>query len=157
MLGPTSGTPRYRIENRVGRLVEARVFDLRSREDVDDYSRDLGIQVMRMPRSVRPILCADHRPVAVYPQPSADRLVELFTTMNTRLERVAIVVARSNATLAMQLQRIVREAANNARRVVHDAENAHAHLAPVLLPDELARMRDFLDEFNGPTSSRWMV
>ncbi len=157
MPGPTSGAQRYRIENRVGRLVEARVFQLRTREDVDDYSRDLGIQVMRMPRSVRPILCADHRPVAVYAQPAADRLVELFQTMNARLERVAIVVARSNATLAMQLQRIVREAANNARRVVHDAENAHAHLAPVLVPDELARMRDFLDELSGPTSSRWMI
>lgn len=157
MPGPSSGAHRYLIENRVGRLVEARVFELRTREDVDDYSRDLGIQVLRMPRSVRPILCADHRPVAVYAQPAADRLVELFQHMNTRLERVAVVVARSNATLAMQLQRIVREAAYNARRVVHDAEDAHAHLAPVLRPDELARMRDFLGEFTGPSSSRWMV
>lgn len=157
MPGPSSGAHRYLIENRVGRLVEARVFELRSREDVDDYSRDLGIQVLRMPRTVRPILCADHRPVAVYAQPAADRLIELFQQMNTRLERVAVVVARSNATLAMQLQRIVREAAYNARRVVHDAEDAHAHLAPVLRPDELARMRDFLGEFSGPSSSRWMV
>ena len=157
MLGPSSGAHRYIIENRVGRLVEARVFELRTREDVDDYWRDLGIQIMRMPRTMRPILCADHRPVAVYAQPAADRLIELFTTMNARLERVAVVVARSNATLAMQLQRIVREAAYNARRVVHDAEDAHAHLAPVLAPDELARMRDFLGEFSGPTSSRWLA
>jgi hypothetical protein len=157
MLASGSERQRYVIENRVGRLVEARVFELRTREDVDDYSRDLGIQVMRIPRSIRPILCADHRPVVVYAQPAADRLIELFTHMNTRLERVAVVVARSNATLAMQLQRIVREAAYSARRVVHDAEDAHAHLAPVLSPDELSRMRDFLLEHTGPSSSRWSV
>ncbi|MBX3205332.1 MAG: hypothetical protein KF764_09695 [Labilithrix sp.] len=148
---------RYLIQNRAGRLIEARVFDLRTREEVDAYSHDLGIQVMRIPRAVRPVLCADHRRVAVYSQAAADRLVELFTHMNTRLERVAVVVARSNATLAMQLQRIVREAAYDARRVVYDAEDAHAHLAPVLAPDELACMRDFLDEVSGPPSSRWMV
>ncbi len=157
MRDPHSAQQRYVIANRVGRLIEARVFELRTREDVDVYSRDLGIEVMRMPRSVQPILCADHRPVAVYAQPAADRLVELFTHMNTRLERVAVVVARSNATLAMQLQRIVREAAYTARRVVHDAEDAHAHLAPVLKPDELARMREFLGEISGPPSSHWMT
>ncbi|MBX3197714.1 MAG: hypothetical protein KF850_15370 [Labilithrix sp.] len=152
-----SRDPRYLIQNRAGRLIEARVFDLRTRDDVDAYSHDLGIQVMRMPGSVRPILCADHRRVAVYSQPAADRLVELFTHMNARLERVAVVVARSNATLAMQLQRIVREAAYHARRVVYDAEDAHAHLAPVLAPDELACMRDFLDEAPDAPSSRWLV
>jgi hypothetical protein len=155
MSGPTSARQRYVIENRVGRLIEARVFVLRTREDVEEYSRDLGIQVMRIPRSIRPILCADHRPVSVYAQPVADRLVELFVNMNVRLERVAVVVARSNATLAMQLQRIVREAGYSARRVVHDAEDAHSHLAPVLVPDELGRMRDFLHEHTGPSSSRF--
>jgi hypothetical protein len=137
---------RYVVQNRVRRLVEARVFGLATREEVDAYSRDIGIQVMRVPREMRPVLCADHRPVGIYPAAAADRLVELFTQMNTRLERVAIIVARSNATLAMQLNRIVREAKYTARRVVHTAEEAHAHLAPVLEPDELARMREFLDE-----------
>lgn len=147
---------RYAIQNPVGRLLEARVFWLKTRQDVDDYSRDIGLQLMRMPRDVRPVLCADHRPVAIYPEAAADRLVELFTQMNTRLERIAILVARTNATLHMQLNRIVREAHFNARRVVHTAEEAHAHLAPVLEPAELARMRAFLDEPEGnmPSSRR---
>lgn len=154
MVGPASFAPKYSVEHRVGRLIEARVFALRTREDVDLYSRDIGIQVMRLPRAVRPILCADHRPVVVYPQPAADRLVELFMQMNARLERVAVVVARSNATLAMQLRRIVREAAYDARRVVHDVEDAHAHLAPVLVPEELARMRAFLDDASEDGAAR---
>jgi hypothetical protein len=143
----------YVVGNRVGRLIEARVYGLRTREDADEYARDLGIQLLRIPRAIRPILCADHRPVVIYTQPAADRLVELFTQMNARLERVAILVARSNATLAMQLHRIVREAHYTARRVFHTAEDSYAHLAPVLDPEELGRMREFLAEFpTGPDS-----
>jgi hypothetical protein len=148
---------RYAIQNAVGRLLEARVFALTTPRDVDDYSRDIALQLMRMPRDVRPVLCADHRPVAIYPEAAADRLVELFTQMNTRLDRVAILVSRTNATLFMQLNRIVREANYNARRVVHTPEEAHAHLAPVLEPAELARMREFLAERAGggvPSSRR---
>ena len=147
---------RYAIQNTVGRLLEARVFWLTTQRDVDDYSRDIGLNLMRMPREIRPVLCADHRPVGIYPQAAADRLIELFTQMNSRLERVAILVSRTNATLYMQLNRIVREASYTARRVVHTAEEAHAHLAPELAHAELARMRDFLAEPEGniPSSRR---
>lgn len=73
-------------------LVEARVFRLTTREDVDAYARDLGIEMMRVPRAVRPILCAAP-----------------------------------------------------ARRVFYTADDAQEHLAPVLQPDELGRVRSFLD------------
>jgi hypothetical protein len=136
----------YTIENRSGRLIEARVFGLKTREEADAYSHELGVQTLRMPSTKRPVLCADHRPVAIYAQPIADRLTELFTHMNTRLERIAILAARSNATLVLQLERLVREAAFAARRVCFTAEEATAHLAPVLDAAELARMREFLDD-----------
>jgi hypothetical protein len=136
----------YMIENRVGRLIEARVFGLRAHEEAEAYSHELGIQTLRMQGTRLPVLCADHRAVAIYDQPVADRLIELFMRMNTRLERVAILAAWSNATLVLQLERLVREAAFAARRVCFTAEEAQAHLAPVLDAMELARMRDFLDE-----------
>jgi hypothetical protein len=66
--------------------------------------------------------------------------------MNERLERVAILVAQSNATLNLQLARIVREAGFTARRVFLDVRQAEAHLATVLEPSELTRMREFLAE-----------
>jgi hypothetical protein len=134
----------FTMENRVGRLIEARVFALRTREEADAYSQELGVTVMRAPLNTRPVLCADHRPVAVYSQPVADRLVQLFTQMNTRLERVAILAQRTNATLVLQLERIVREAANSGRRVCYSSEEAQEHLAPVLDARELGVMRDFL-------------
>ena len=138
--------PAFTIENRVGRLLEARVRGLRSSEEADVYSLALGAEVLRVPLHVRPVLLADHRPVSIYPQAAADRLAELFLRMNARLERVAILVARSNATLALQLERIVREAKNPSRRVCYAPGEAEAHLAPIMEPQELARVRAFLEE-----------
>jgi hypothetical protein len=136
----------YTIEIKSGRLIEARVFGLRTSNDVEAYAHDLGVQALRIRDRGKGVLCADHRPIVVYAQPIADRLVELFTHMNPRLERVAVLAGRTNATLVLQLERLVREAACSARRVCFTAEGARAHLAPVLDAQELARMRDFLEE-----------
>jgi len=129
--------------NRVGRLIEARVNALRTPADADAYARALRELVVKLGEP--PVLCADHRPVAIYPQAVADRLGELFVQMNTRLVRVAILVARTNATLSMQLERIVREARSPHRRVFYDAEPALDHLAPALDAHELVAARVFLE------------
>lgn len=137
----------YELDCKVGRLIEARVFRLMSTDEANAYSRALAARVAKIPSSKRPVLCADHRPVAIYPQAVADRLSELFVHMNTRLERIAILVARSNATLALQLNRIVREAGYENRRVFYDSPGAVEHLGVVLDPAEKARVRAFLAEF----------
>lgn len=139
----------YTVQSRVGRLVEARVFRLASAEDADEYGRAILDAVQRAP--AMPVLCADHRPVAIYPQAAADRLVEMFRPNNQRFERIAIVVAPTNATILLQLERIVREAGFDKRRVFRDGPAAAEFLKPVLDGRELARARSFLAE--PPTSS----
>jgi hypothetical protein len=91
------------------------------------------------------VLCADHRFAAIYDQPVADRLLDLFRSMNPRLERVAILVAPHQATFSMQLNRIVREANNPARQVFREPPEAVGHLEVVLDRSELARARRFID------------
>lgn len=142
--GRVSDQASYRIGTSVGRLIEARVFSLGNAADADRYSRDLGEEVARHAGRT-PVLCADHRPVTIYPQPVTDRLVELFQHMNERLRCVAIVVAPTNATMFLQLDRLVREAGFARRRVFRDPEHALAHLAEDLDQHELARARTFLD------------
>lgn len=142
-------TPGYTIECKAGRLIEARVLRLRTPADADAYSAALASQVARLPSQLRPVLCADHRPVMVYAQSVADRLTELFIEMNSRLERVAILVARSNATLLLQLERLVRDAAYANRKVFHSAEGALEHLGPILDASEQVRARAFVAEFKG--------
>lgn len=130
------------------------MLGLRTPEDAERYSQDLSSHAARFSRSDRGVLLADHRAVRVYSQEVADTLVELFVRMNLRLERVAIVVAKSNATLVMQLDRLVREAAFAARRVCYTPEEAAEHLSPILSPEELSRAREFLAELPSPPSQR---
>ena len=137
----------FSLATKVGRLMEARIFALRTRKDVEDYANAFGTHLMRVPHGMKAILCADHRPVTIYAQEVADRLLEMFKPLNAHLERVAIVAAPSNATFAMQLDRIVRAAGYAARKVVYTSEEAVQHLAPLLTPQELKRVRAFLDEY----------
>jgi hypothetical protein len=147
--GVSAGGPRYTLATKAGRLIEARVFHLRSPAEADEYAGALASQVARLPVHLRGVLCADHRPVVVYTQSVTDRLGELFLQMNQRLERIAILVARTNATLLVQLERMVREAANTNRKVFHVAEGALEHLGPVLDGSELVRARAFVSEWKG--------
>ncbi|MGE0327910.1 MAG: hypothetical protein AB7S68_36705 [Polyangiaceae bacterium] len=137
----------FTMQRRVGRVIEARVFALKTREDADIYSKALAAEVLRTPATMQPILCADHRPVRIYPQPAADRLTELFQNMNTRLDRIAILVSHTNATLYLQLQRIVREAGYENRKVMHEPREALAHLQDSLNPEERDRVQEFLAEY----------
>lgn len=127
-----------------GRLIEGKVHNLTDAAEAAAYSTELSRHVQGASRSL--VLCADHRRVAIYSQPVADELARLFGIMNKRLERVAVLVSRSNATLALQLERIVREARNPNRRVFYDVEPALEHLSTALDALELQRARVFLQE-----------
>jgi hypothetical protein len=141
----------YRVEHRVGRLFEARVFGLTTPAEVDAYTGEFTPELLGAVSG--PVLCADHRPVVIYAPQIADMLVDLFNVMNKRWERVAIVVASTNATLMMQLQRIVRESGNPSRRVFVDAGQATEFLEQILNPAESARVAAFLAEPFGPSSA----
>lgn len=133
----------FTIEIRAGRLVEARIHGLATRERAAAYAEALG-RATRSSSIERMILCADHRPVVIYSQGVADALSDLFARMNSQLERVAILGAKSNATLWMQLGRIVREAGNPSRQMFDNPADAEAFLAPSLTDRERARLGAFL-------------
>lgn len=116
--------------------------------EADAYATELARVVSLFPPGVKPVLCADHRPVSIYSQPVADRLAELFSVMNSRLECAALLAAATNATFAMQLGRIVREAHNPARRVFDDAVDAATFLGRALDRNEQARLHLFLTGFD---------
>ena len=142
----------FTVKRSVGRLFEARVFRLGTPADVDQYSQTFAREVRG---GTDLVLCADHRPVVIYPPAVADRMVALFKAFNAHWVRVAVLVARTNATLAMQLQRIVRESRNPSRRVFFDAGEANRFLAELLDAEERARLTAFLEETpSAPSSSK---
>ena len=126
--GPTSTTNAHTLRQ----VIEALLERIQAR---------LGVQAVCLP-----VLCADHRRVGIYSQVVADELASLFGRMNARLERVTALVARSNATLSLQLERIVREAKNPRRRVYYDVVPALEFLSLSLGPNEIDRARLFLNE-----------
>jgi uncharacterized lipoprotein YmbA len=136
---------RFVVDFQVGRLLEARVHVLQTVEHVDAFGVVLRETMQRMP-SLPCVLCADHRWANPYPQPVTDRLVEMFHSLNTSLERVSIVVGTAKPTLYMQMRRVAREAAHAARQVFQEPEGALEHLAAALTTAELARAREFLAE-----------
>lgn len=140
-----SDTEQRFIARGTGKLLCARVFSLKSHTDVDDYANAIG-NLLAKTRGA-PVLVADHRPVYIYPQEVADTLAALFMQMNTRLVRVAILAARSNATLVLQLERLVREAAYEHRRVFHSPDDAIKHITPALDTHEIAEARTFLAQW----------
>lgn len=133
----------YLVEVRGQRLVAARIHALPSAEDAHRYAVELGAVASKIATRA-PVLCADHRPVNIYPPVVADELARLFLKMNEVLTRVAIIAAPSNATLLMQLGRIIREANNPKRQLFTDALKARRFLEEELTdPHD----REPLDEF----------
>lgn len=133
----------FTVENRVGGLIEARVLSLADANEARAYSLALAAAVKACPAE-RTYLCADHRAVAIYPQVVADELSRLFVQMNTRLFRIAVVVSGTNATLTLQLGRIIREAKNPSRRLIDTHTEALAFLGEVFTEAELKRCQAFL-------------
>jgi hypothetical protein len=133
----------FSIEIHVGGLIEARVRQLKTPEQALAYARALG-QTVKKNAGRRLYLCADHRPVVVYSQAVSDQLAALFGDMNSLLSRIAVIVAPTNATLRMQLERVVREAQNPSRRVFQIGADAETFLGEELDPRERARLKTFL-------------
>lgn len=136
----------FTVERRVGCVVEARVHALRNAEDSSAYFAAITSAVAEVAAPARAVICADHRPVIIYPPTVADQLVQLFTTVNPRVQRAALLVSPANATVNMQLARIVREAVNPNRQVFRDLTHFTAFLADALNAAELARVRAFMAE-----------
>lgn len=133
----------FTVERNVGRLVEVRVESLRSSSDAEAFIRAIrGAIVEAAPARI--VVCADHRAVPIYTQAVSDRLVELFTSINQGIDRAGLIVARTNATFSLQIERIVRESQNPLRRVFYDPDTVTAWLSEVLTEPEVARMRAFL-------------
>ncbi|MBL8682824.1 MAG: hypothetical protein JNK05_26905 [Myxococcales bacterium] len=139
--------PRFTVEMHVGRLLEARVYSLKTAQDVAEYGAAIAEHVARASSGTKLVLCADHRPVMVYPPSAADGLVAMFERNNAALERAGLVLDPANATLLLQLERIVREAAYERRKVFRDSESVVTFLSDVLDPRETARAREFLAGF----------
>lgn len=127
---------------KVGRLVEVRGITPFADGDLEDFATRYMASLTRTPG--RAVTCIDFRAAAVLPESQSKLFINMFRRTNPLLERSAILIDPKNATLCLQLTRMIREAASLSRRAFTDAARLMAWLDEVLSKEEQARLRMFL-------------
>lgn len=138
------------VERRVGALVEIRVHD--EKVTVAEAERfiiaaratitDLAVRARR-----RAVICTDLRSAGVFPQEVSDLIIGLMKRVNVHIERSAVFGADGTAVFTLQVQRMLSEAGNAARRrMFSNPEKLRPWLSEVLEPDAQMRLAEFLNE-----------
>ncbi len=130
------------VENNEGRLIEIRSIAPITMEDTQSMVG--GLMRVLTASTARFVGCGDLRRAAVVAPEITDASISLLRRENPRIERTAFLIDTTGAVLGMQLERIVREANNPARKVFRDPVALRAFLDPVLTPAERTRLETFL-------------
>jgi len=128
-------------ECRAGRLIEVRIATPYDGED----TRALASHASRLfGKRTGTFVCAvDMRNLRVLSPEASDDTLENLRRVNRRIERTAVLLPTS-ATVALQIERLHREAGNPWRKAFYDARSLCAYLADVLHPDERVALDRFL-------------
>jgi len=129
-------------EIHVGRLLEVRLAEPVTLAAMEGYV--VRVRELLAAAKEPVVAIADFRHLGVMQGPIADMLLSLMRADNPKMERAAYVMPAESATLKLQLTRLIREAASDARRTFDAPPDAEAWLAERLKPSERARVSSFL-------------
>lgn len=138
----------YTVAVVAGRVLEARVFGLRTLEDVNRYEHDIRLATAGHTGQligVCDLRAADHAGEIFAPD-VADAVLGLLTRTSPRMEKSAILLPRGAATFHLQMDRLVRESKHPGRRAFREAADLKAWLSGSLTPAERERLERFLSE-----------
>jgi hypothetical protein len=132
---------------RVGRLVEVRLARLASVADVEALNAAVlgAIRSTGADRGDRVLVCADHRSASPVPSDLADPWSRAMREVNRNIGRSAILLDPANTTFNLQIQRVVKCAGSDARRVFTDRKELQEWLDTRLSDAERVALRLFLD------------
>lgn len=132
----------HTVQNVTGRLVEVRVATPLTLEEIQQFIREHQTAISRIPEryvGVVDLLHAD-----IFPADVTQRLIQLLSVMADRVERSAFLIGES-AVLSLQIERVIRNAANPNRRAFRDPDQLSRWLGEILTPAEISRLDQFLD------------
>jgi hypothetical protein len=124
-------------------LVEARLKWLATAADVDDFLR--AMKASFATAGPNAVICADWRDVSVLPPEASDALIDLLRQGNRRFSRSAVLLSPGDATFALQVERLFRDAGSPDRRAFRASGQMLAWLAEVLTPPESRRANVFIE------------
>jgi hypothetical protein len=132
----------YSVAHKVGRLVEVRIEG--RPEDPNAFLHEL----VRVIGGVagRIVVATDLRKMAKAANPDEiDSIASFMRGENPRVERNALLLPGESATVQMQIERMVKSAGSESRRLFRVRGAAEAWLAEILNAEERARLAAFLD------------
>jgi hypothetical protein len=130
------------VECVVGRLVEVRTMSPFTMDEIAAFTVSF-MKILKAARG-RVVPCTDLRGSLVASPEQSEAFSAMFRRDNPMLERSGILLPAGQATLGLQLERMVREAGNPARRTFREVAPLCAFLDEVLDREEQARLRVFL-------------
>ncbi len=129
------------VENKVGRLIEIRIVTPVVAAEIDALA--LALRKAFMGMSSKAIIAADLSRMAVLAPEVSERFVAIMKNDNPKVERSGYLLSGTAATFAMQLERMVRDAANPKRRTFRARGEVTALLGEILTPPEVAALEHF--------------
>lgn len=131
----------FRVDS-IGKLVLIHVTSLGSVEEVGSFQSE----VMHFVNDVggKAIVVVDLRTPRVFAPDVATALEEMLKRANPRIQRSAVVLAKEHAVFSLQLERLIREARNPARRTFRSGADAAEWLRECLNAREADQLEEFL-------------
>lgn len=140
----------FSVERKVGRLVEVRMEPPFPLEDVNGMIAAVRLQALA---STEPfVLCATMPRLTVLTPEATEPLLTMLRRDNPKLLRAGYLLGQRYGALAMQIDRLVREAQNPGRRWFDRPEDLERFLGEVLTVAEREAMHRFLGSL--PPASR---
>jgi hypothetical protein len=131
----------FSLGRHVGRLVELRFASPLTGEEIDTFQREQ--KALERTGSER-VACTDCRALDIMSPDHTARVVAALRQHNRWLLRNGVLVSGAKATLALQLDRVLRESRSPGRRLFREVDEVIAWLDEVLDGPERERLRAFL-------------
>ena len=140
----------WTIESRVGRLIELQIASPIGLAELEPLGQRLS-ELLRRQRQLgqRVVACTNLTGANLFAPEVAEWFIRLMYSDNQLLERSGFLIGTS-AMFALQLERMLKQAASPLRRAFREPAVLLSWLGEVLSAQEHARLRQFLSEQGFP-------
>lgn len=132
------------LQHLVGRLLTTRFISPITPDDLVEFQRQRTALREKLGNDRAVVM--DFRQAQVLPPDLADTLTGLLSGANPGLLRNGVLLPAVGAVVAMQLQRIVREAHNDRRRTFRSTAELEEWLGEILDENERKKLHEFLSD-----------
>jgi hypothetical protein len=138
----SGGTVPYVVEQLSGKLVGLRGGEFRTVSEWSGLADSLGKVAVKIGTSI--VLCADYRRLQVLGEDVAGAVLASFRQFNSKLERSAVLLPAKAPILRLQMERMIKDAKHDGRRICLDGAEAKAWLSSSLSGAQQLRLDEFL-------------